>query len=67
MRQELETAALPVVAPRPRTSRRLMTSDQMIAVALVAPSIIAIAVFVYGFIGRTAYISLVRWNDIAPT
>jgi glucose/mannose transport system permease protein len=66
MRQELETAALPVAAPRPRTSRRLMTSDQMIAVALVAPSILAIAVFIYGFIGRTAYISLVRWNDIAP-
>jgi glucose/mannose transport system permease protein len=38
----------------------------MIGIALVAPSIVAIAVFVYGFIARTGYISLVRWNDIAP-
>jgi len=66
MRQELESTALPVAAPRPRASRRLLTSDQAIGLALVAPSILAIAVFVYGFIGRTAYISLVRWNDIAP-
>jgi glucose/mannose transport system permease protein len=66
MRQELESAALPLAAPRPRASRRSMTSDRAIGLALVAPSILAIAVFVYGFIGRTAYISLVRWNDIAP-
>src|SRR5215207_7478550 len=67
MQQEAERAVLPVPATvRPRASRRLMTSDQAIGLALVAPSILAIAVFVYGFIGRTAYISLVRWNDIAP-
>ena len=66
MRQEAESAVLPAAASRPRASWRPITSDQAIAVALVAPSIIAIAVFVYGFIGRTAYISLVRWNDIAP-
>src|SRR5256885_4900988 len=69
MHQEAEGAALPVGAvpdSRPRASRRLMTSDQAISLALVAPSIIAIAVFVYGFIGRTAYISLVRWNDLLP-
>lgn len=66
MRQEIDSAALPVAATRPRASRRLLTSDQAIAIALVAPSLIAIAVFVYGFIARTGYISLVRWNDIAP-
>jgi glucose/mannose transport system permease protein len=66
MRQELEGAALPVAVTRPSTSRRWMTSDQAIGLALVAPSIIVIAVFVYGFIGWTAYISLVRWNDLLP-
>jgi glucose/mannose transport system permease protein len=67
MQQDVETAALPVAAgARPRASRRLLTSDQAIGLALIAPSLLAIAVFVYGFIARTAYISLVRWNDIAP-
>jgi glucose/mannose transport system permease protein len=66
MQQEAERAALPVAATRPRSSRRLMTSDQAISIALVAPSIILIAVFIYGFIGRTAYVSLVRWNDLLP-
>lgn len=33
---------------------------------MITPSVIAIAVFVYYFIGRTAYVSLVRWNDLAP-
>jgi len=66
MRQEIDSAALPAAATRPRASRRLLTSDQAISIALVAPSIVLIAVFVYGFIARTGYISLVRWNDIAP-
>jgi glucose/mannose transport system permease protein len=72
MRQELESATLPVtttstvVGARPRAARRPLTTDQVIGIALVAPSIVAIAVFVYGFIARTGYISLVRWNDIAP-
>ena len=66
MRQEADSAVLPAAASRPRASRRSITSDQAIAIALVTPSILAIAVFVYSFIARTAYISLVRWNDIAP-
>src|SRR5215217_3869285 len=67
MQQEAERAVLPVPATvRPRASRRLLTGDQAIGLALVAPSLIAIAVFVYSFIARTAYVSVVRWNDIAP-
>ena len=69
MHQEAEGGALPiatVTASRPRSSRGLLSSDQAIGVALVAPSLLAIAVFVYGFIARTAYISLVRWNDLLP-
>ncbi|HYM71318.1 MAG TPA: sugar ABC transporter permease [bacterium] len=33
---------------------------------MVAPSIIAIAVFVYGFVGWTGFVSLTRWNDVLP-
>jgi glucose/mannose transport system permease protein len=71
MQQDLDGAVLPSPSRRPgatraRTARRLLTSDRAIAVAMVAPSLIALAVFVYGFIGRTVYISLVRWNDLAP-
>jgi glucose/mannose transport system permease protein len=32
----------------------------------VAPSVVLIAVFVYGFIGRTAYISTTRWRGVLP-
>src|SRR5207248_9163344 len=31
-----------------------------------APSVILIAVFVYGFIGRTAYTSLTAWRGVVP-
>jgi glucose/mannose transport system permease protein len=33
---------------------------------LIAPSVILIAVFVYGFIGFTGFASLTKWNDLAP-
>lgn len=33
---------------------------------MVAPSVAAIAVFVYGFVGWTGYVSLTRWNDVLP-
>jgi glucose/mannose transport system permease protein len=66
MQQEWHESALPVAATRSRAGRRLITSDRLISLALIAPSVILIAVFVYGFIGRTFYISLVRWNDLAP-
>jgi glucose/mannose transport system permease protein len=51
---------------RSRARRRGISADRWISIALIAPSVIAIAVFVYLFIARTAYISLVRWNDLAP-
>jgi len=38
----------------------------MISLALIAPSILAIAVFVYGFIGWTGFISLTKWADLLP-
>ena len=40
-----------------------VTRDRAISVALVAPSIILIAVFVYGFIGFTGFSSLTKWDS----
>src|SRR5574341_2610348 len=40
--------------------------DRVISVLLVAPSVILIAVFVYGFIGFTGFASLTKWNNLAP-
>jgi glucose/mannose transport system permease protein len=46
--------------------RRGRTWDRVAAVVMVAPSVAAIAVFVYGFVGWTAFVSLTRWNDVLP-
>lgn len=61
-----DPAAIAAAASRQKAGRRRITSDRLISIGLITPSVIAIAVFVYGFIGRTAYISLVNWNDLAP-
>jgi len=66
MHQESQEAALPIVSAPPRARHRLITTDRLISLALIAPSLILLAIFVYGFIGRTAYISMVRWNDLVP-
>ncbi len=66
MRQARQDPSLSASLARSRLKRRGLSADRWISIALIAPSIIAIAVFVYLFIARTAYISLVRWNDLAP-
>lgn len=43
-----------------------ITTDKLIAILFLLPSLIAIAVFVYGFIGWTGYVSLSNWNSILP-
>ncbi len=35
-------------------------------VLLIAPSALAVGIFVYGFIGWTVYVSMTRWNDVLP-
>ncbi|HWQ11529.1 MAG TPA: sugar ABC transporter permease [Roseiflexaceae bacterium] len=50
-----------------RTRRRLLPrGDMALAVLALSPSILAVGVFIYGFIGWTFYISTVNWNDILP-
>lgn len=40
--------------------------ETLLSVALVTPSILAIAIFVYGFIGWTTRVSLSRWKGLLP-
>jgi len=44
----------------------LVTSEQAVAVALIVPSVIAVGVFVYGFIGWSAVVSVSRWDNVRP-
>ena len=43
-----------------------MDWDRVLAVVLIFPSILAIAIFVYAFIGWTVWGSLLRWRDLLP-
>ncbi len=40
--------------------------DRTLSILLVLPSVIAMFVFIYGFIGFTAYSSLSNWNKLKP-
>ena len=42
-----------------------MRRDRWIAIAVLLPSVLLLAVFVYGFIGQTFYVSLTDWGDQA--
>ncbi|CAH0118385.1 MULTISPECIES: carbohydrate ABC transporter permease [unclassified Paenibacillus] len=59
-RQQAQT--IRETAPRPRMSR--MKREKIVPVLMITPSLIAIAIFVYGFIGWTGYVSLTNWNTL---
>ena len=40
--------------------------DRVLSIALIAPSIVAVGIFVYGLIGWTAFVSTTNWNDLQP-
>ncbi|MBN1537750.1 MAG: sugar ABC transporter permease [Anaerolineales bacterium] len=44
---------------------RRINFDRIMAFLFILPSILAILVFVYGFIGWTAWASLLKWDNIA--
>src|SRR5438270_14524 len=58
----------PVGVARLRRSRSItpLAWDRVMPMLMIAPSVILIAVFVYGFIGRTAYTSLTAWRGVVP-
>jgi glucose/mannose transport system permease protein len=43
-----------------------MTWERVVAVLLISPSALAVAVFVYGFIGFTSFASLTKWDSLLP-
>ncbi len=45
---------------------RQVSRDRLISLLLVLPSIILIAVFVYGFIAFTGYASMTKWASLTP-
>ncbi|SDM69864.1 carbohydrate ABC transporter membrane protein 1, CUT1 family (TC 3.A.1.1.-) [Fictibacillus solisalsi] len=46
--------------------RKKWNVDQWLSFAFILPSIIAVAVFVYGFIAWSGYVSLSNWNSLVP-
>jgi glucose/mannose transport system permease protein len=40
--------------------------DQLLAVLLLVPSLLAVGVFVYGFIAWTSYVAFSHWNTFIP-
>ncbi|HZW32885.1 MAG TPA: sugar ABC transporter permease [Isosphaeraceae bacterium] len=61
-------SGIAAVAPASRARRRLswLRGDRALAVLVLSPSIIAVAVFIYSFILWSFYISTVKWNDFVP-
>ncbi len=45
---------------------RRLTGDRVISLLLIMPSIIAVAVFIYGFIGWSVWVSLSNWDGLRP-
>ncbi len=56
--------AVPRPEERPRAKRRrtYWSADRALSIAIVTPSIIAIAIFVYGFIGWSLRVSMSEWD-----
>ena len=45
---------------------RQVSRDRLISLLLIAPSVILIAVFVYGFIAFTGFSSMTKWSSLTP-
>jgi len=45
---------------------RHVRRDRLLSILFISPSVIAIAVFVYGFIGFTGFSSLTKWDALTP-
>ena len=56
--------AAPVSAPHRRTLR--LRGDKTIAVVVLIPSMVAVAIFIYFFIAYTFFVSVVKWPTLLP-
>jgi glucose/mannose transport system permease protein len=50
----------------PAQKRRRLSADRIASLLVIAPSVIAIIIFVYGFIGWTGWVSVSKWRGINP-
>jgi glucose/mannose transport system permease protein len=50
----------------PARKSRFRSREKRAAFLFLLPSLLAVGIFVYGFIGWTGYISLTRWNSFVP-
>lgn len=48
-------------------SRQAKNRDKLVAVLMILPSLILLAIFVYGFIGQTIYSSMTDWEGMSRT
>ncbi|HWQ14673.1 MAG TPA: sugar ABC transporter permease, partial [Roseiflexaceae bacterium] len=48
----------------PARPARWLNRDRVTALLMIAPSVVAVAVFVYGFIGWTALVSVTNWQGL---
>lgn len=44
----------------------MFENETILSIALLAPSVVAVAIFVYGFIGWSARVSLSKWKGLIP-
>jgi len=52
---------------RPSALARVrLRRDYLLSALIVLPSVVAVGVFVYGFIGWTAYVAMSGWNSFLP-
>ena len=40
--------------------------DRLLSLVVIAPSVVAVAIFVYGMIGWTGFVSLTKWDSLRP-
>jgi glucose/mannose transport system permease protein len=66
LREGGTAAALTHATPK-RRRFTMPRGDMLVAILALTPSLIALAVFIYGFILWTTYISLVNWNNPLPS
>jgi glucose/mannose transport system permease protein len=52
--------------PKIQAGKMRIKRETLLSVALITPSVLAIAIFVYGFIGWTARVSLSKWKGLLP-
>jgi glucose/mannose transport system permease protein len=54
--------------PRRSVGRAIapLFKDRYVSIAVIVPSVVAVAIFVYGLIIWTGYISTVRWDTLRP-